>query len=147
MKVLFVCLGNTCRSPMAEVLFRDLARRRGFEVDVASAGVDAGNFVNEKAAAAVAQYGDIHGRQAKQLTTGDVEASDLILVVEKRDLEDSPLLEVAGRKAFHLNAFAGISCEDTRDPFTGDQATYDACARDLALAVNGILERLSRTRS
>jgi protein-tyrosine-phosphatase len=144
LKVLFVCFGNTCRSPMAEILLANLASRRRYAVEARSAGTNAAGKVAEKAAAAVRRHGDLNGRDARQLTAADVIWADLILLMDREDLEDELLAGVADKKAFSLNEYAGISSDDVADPYTGDQQRYDDCAREVSNALEALLDRLER---
>jgi protein-tyrosine-phosphatase len=82
MKVLFVCVGNTCRSPFAEGLARRLAAERGLEVEFASAGEHAidGDPCPPDAVAAAADYGvDLAGHRATRLTSEQRAAADEVV--------------------------------------------------------------------
>lgn len=85
-KILFVCTGNTCRSPMAAYLLRDLLQKEGMAADVLieSAGLAAepGDPISENAALALRERGiSAEGHRAKQLTLPLVEQADLIYVM------------------------------------------------------------------
>lgn len=84
--VLFVCVGNVCRSAMAEALFRDRARHTGKEecVWVRSAGIQAldGQPATDHAVEAMHRRGiDIRGHRARTITQSDIDGADLILVM------------------------------------------------------------------
>lgn len=95
MRILFVCTGNLCRSPMAEGLLRDkLARRRVADVEVLSAGtwgVD-GEAPTALARAVMADRGiDVAGQRAASLESGDVAVADLVVAmttVHRREIEE-----------------------------------------------------------
>ncbi|AZN38619.1 low molecular weight protein arginine phosphatase [Paenibacillus albus] len=82
-RILFVCTGNTCRSPMAEALLRTLAEERGLQLDIRSAGVSTidGLPVSKNAQEALSRRGIQHKGASKALETGSIAWSDLILTM------------------------------------------------------------------
>ncbi|HEX2892862.1 MAG TPA: hypothetical protein VHO29_02545 [Marmoricola sp.] len=109
-RVLFVCIGNVCRSPMGERLLA--ARLPADRFEVASAGVGAlvGSAMSEHAAAELRSYGgDPEGFCARQLSADIVEHSDLVLTAT-RDVRSQVLAEVptALRRAFTILEFAAL---------------------------------------
>ncbi len=87
-RVLFVCLGNICRSPMAEFICKDLLEKRGMaqEYFVSSAALsdeEAGNPVYPPARAELARHGiSCEGKRARQMTAADYDRYDYILCME-----------------------------------------------------------------
>lgn len=82
--ILFVCTGNTCRSPLAEGLMRKLARETGLSVEVRSAGVFAadGGSISSNSAAVLKEHGEnIDGFGSSSLSRGLVEWADLVLTM------------------------------------------------------------------
>ncbi|SEN59723.1 low molecular weight protein arginine phosphatase [Paenibacillus sp. OV219] len=82
-RILFVCTGNTCRSPMAEALLRTLAQERGLQLDIRSAGVSTidGLPVSKNAQEALSRRGIGHHSTSRALETGSIAWSDLILTM------------------------------------------------------------------
>lgn len=81
--ILFVCTGNTCRSPMAEGLLRKLAKERGIELEVRSAGVSAisGTSISRHAAAILQEEGIHDQMMSSQLSAESVSWADLVLTL------------------------------------------------------------------
>jgi protein-tyrosine phosphatase len=85
-RVLFVCTGNICRSPMAEALTRHLAQERGLAVEVDSAGTDAwhvGEPPHPGALAALSRRGIRLERRARQVGPEDAERFDLLVALDR----------------------------------------------------------------
>ncbi len=119
-KILFVCTGNTCRSPMAEGLLKKIANDNQFSVEVRSAGIAAfpGVPVTAEAVQACREKGvDISSYQSQPLSKNLVMDSDLILTMTGKHkemiLKKMPALEP---KVALLSEFAGAGAEDVEDP-------------------------------
>ena len=93
-KVLFVCLGNICRSPMAEFLFKDMVNKKGLkdEFIIESAGTsneEEGNPVHYGTKNKLAEVGiKVEGKYARQLIKEDYEKFDYIIAMEQRNIRD-----------------------------------------------------------
>ena len=89
-RILFVCLGNICRSPTAEGVFRDLAAEAGFAAETDSAGTGdwhLGNPPDPRAAAEALRHGhDIGSLRARQFTVADFDRFDLIIAMDRANL-------------------------------------------------------------
>jgi protein-tyrosine phosphatase len=86
-RVLVVCVGNICRSPMAEFLFRERIRRTGVVVESAGLSALVGNPIDPMAAAVLAEHGiraDTH--VARQVSVDMLSAADIVLAMDKRHL-------------------------------------------------------------
>lgn len=131
--ILFVCLGNSCRSPMAEGLLRHLLLEgaRESEFAIASAGTrvrSIGDPPDPRAQAAASTRGiDISDVRSQQATEADVAAHDLILAMDEASRQDLLLLapESASDKVRLLLDFApGYGLTDVPDPFHGGPDDY-----------------------
>ena len=93
-RVLFVCLGNICRSPMAELLFKDMVNKKGLrdEFIIESAGTsneEDGNPVHYGTKEKLAEYGiSTDGKHARQLKKEDYNKFDYIIAMEQRNVRD-----------------------------------------------------------
>lgn len=131
-RVLVICTGNTCRSPMAEVALRALlSPELEAQVEVASAGTGAGEGApaTPLAIATVASHGlHLEGHRARALTPRLVREADLILAMEPRHAEWARSLAPDSRDRIHLvtdqGAEGGVAEAGVRDPLGGTAEEY-----------------------
>lgn len=139
-KVLLVCTGNTCRSPMAAALLDDMAKKAGMAAQIAvdSAGLSAWQQPASKQAQVVMRQAGLtlDKHCSKQLELEHLLKADLVLTMtaaHKRAvlgmLPATELPEVA-EKIYTLTELAGET-GDVRDPFGGSEAEYRNCAQAL----------------
>ncbi len=151
-KILFICHGNICRSPMGEFIMKDLVKKAGLEqdFDIASAATSAeeiGNPVYPNARRKLAEHGiGCAGKTARQLTRADYDRYDLLLGMDQANLRNIRRIcggDEAG-KIHLLLEYAGRPGEDVDDPwYTRD---FEAAWRDISSGCRGLLKRLRAAR-
>lgn len=148
-RILFVCHGNICRSPMAEFVMKDLVQRAGraHEFHIESAAVSAeelGNPVYPPARRKLAEHGiDCTGKTARRLQRGDYERFDLLIGMDQgnlRRMRHSCCGDPDG-KMHLLMDFAGRPGEVADPWYTGD---FEATWRDVMQGCRGLLDSLPR---
>lgn len=149
-KILFVCLGNICRSPMAEFVFSHLVSEAGMEnlFEIASAGTsdeEYGNPVHPGTLTKLKKEGvPVWKRTAVQMTKEDYKKYDLILVMEQRNLR-SVLRITGGDPEGKVKLLLDYTdCPgDIADPwYTGN---FDQTYQDILSGCQGLLQHLSHT--
>ncbi len=148
-KILFVCHGNICRSPMAEFVMKELVRRKGlanvFEIaSAATSREEIGNGVYPPARRKLAEYGiSCAGHAARQMTRRDYDHFDRILGMDHANIRN--IHRIAGgdpdRKITLLLDHAGRPGQEVADPwYTGD---FDAAWNDILAGCEGLLAELA----
>lgn len=146
-RIVLVCTGNICRSPLAEALLTQALRERGAaDVAVNSAGTGAwdGAPASEGAYLVGLERGlDLSGHRARLLTRDVVEQADLVLTMARHHRARVQELGGEGR-VFVLGEYAGRPSEEAEvsDPFGGDLDVYRQTCVELEQLVAAVAERL-----
>ena len=150
-KVLFICHGNICRSPMAEFIFKDMVNNRGLgdQFYIASAATSTeeiwngiGNPVYPPAKRELAKHGiSCEGKRAVQLKKSDYDKYDYLIGMDQSNIRN--MTRIAGgdpeKKIYKMMEFTG-SGRDVADPwYTGD---FEATYRDVSEGCQALLEKL-----
>jgi len=145
-RVVFVCHGNICRSPLAEMYARDRARREGVAgVEFASAGfVEAGNPVSTGSASALRRLGIEPGPHVSRIISGPMLAGARLVLTMEEDQKKRILREMDGLegRVFSLGEYAGQGGVDVDDPYGGSVEDYDRMAAHVKSLVDEAWPRL-----
>lgn len=149
MKILVVCTGNTCRSPLAEGLLKERAREENMgDLEVISAGTAApfGLSATQNAVRAAAELGiDISSHRSKPLTPEVVREADLVLAMEYTHVEYADRIGGHG-KTFLISQFPHGEGTEVRDPIGGSLQDYRAACARLDREVRRIVAYLRAAR-
>lgn len=146
MKVLFICTGNTCRSPIAEAMFNFISQKNNLNFFAFSAGT--GVFfeenINSKAKLALEGKGILNFEHlSKQVTDDDVKSADIILtmtVSHKMMLKSK--YQKYSHKIFTLCEKAYGTDKPISDPYGQSQEVYNLCLEEIKNAINVLIKLL-----
>ena len=155
-RVCFVCLGNICRSPTAEGVFRHLADQAGldqaFEIDSAgTAGYHSGDSPDPRARAAGQRAGIAVGGRARQFSAADFDRFDYVIAMDASNAKDlrrlAPSPEAASKvrlmRSFDPGAPANAPIPD---PYYGDEQGFDHVLELCLTACRHLLAEIRRDR-
>ena len=148
MRILFVCTGNTCRSPMAEGYFRYLIEKNNINnITVMSAGTYAynGESPSPNAVKAVGEYGvDIANHSSSALTKEMVDEADLIITMTGSHRQQIIEAESNAASKVHLLNEYSENGGDISDPFGGGIEIYKMCFSTMLPALEGLLKNIEK---
>ena len=153
MKILLVCLGNICRSPMAEAVVRSMLDNNGLaHATVDSAGThdfNVGLPPDPRARLAALRRGyDMTGMRARQVQTADFADFDMILAMDRRNLsvlESCCPAQHRHKLALFLGYAAGSDADEVPDPYGEPQEGFEPVLDLIEDAARGLIEALRRT--
>lgn len=147
--VLFVCLGNICRSPLAEAALRREAERRGAALQIDSAGTGdwhIGHPPDRRAQAVAKRNGvDIGHLRARQVTPQDFRDHDMIVALDAQNLSDLEDLRPADGTAelvLLLDLVEGRAGQGVKDPYYEEDDAFDESWSDVVAGAGAIMDRL-----
>ena len=153
MSVLFVCLGNICRSPLAEAAFRREAERLGLDLEIDSAGTGSWNIGRppDPRAQAVARSNglEISDRRARQIAPEDFRRFSHIVALDTKNVTDLAALrpeDGIAEVTLLLDHVEGREGEAVPDPYYGDEADFAATWQAVSAGVEALARRIGAVR-
>lgn len=153
--VLFVCLGNICRSPTAHGVFQTKVLEQGLagDIQIDSAGTAAyhvGNPPDSRSSKAAKRRGyDLSSLRARQAVTVDFDQFDYILAMDTQNLRDLQAISPAnyqGKLCLFLD-YAGMSSADVPDPYYDGEAGFEHVLDLVESASDGLLQHIKKELS
>jgi len=149
-RILFVCLGNICRSPLAEGIMRQLIRDAGLEdqIQVDSAGTGAyhtGEPPDPRSRAVAGRHGtSLDGQRARKIEPGDYTSFDLVLAMDRENLQDLRVACPPGKRGRLklLRSFDPKGGTDVPDPYFGGVDGFDDVFAMVYRCCESLLESL-----
>ncbi|HEY0281220.1 MAG TPA: low molecular weight protein-tyrosine-phosphatase [Rhizomicrobium sp.] len=148
---LFVCLGNICRSPLAEAAFKAEAARIGLDAEVDSAGIGgwhAGEPPDPRARAVAKRHGmDISLYRARKVTQADFRRFSHVVALDHEVLAALKAMRPANAGAkisLLLDHVEGRKDEEVADPYYGDEAGFETAWADIADGVKALARRAAK---
>ncbi|TJX68323.1 low molecular weight protein arginine phosphatase [Soehngenia saccharolytica] len=149
MNVLFVCTGNTCRSPMAEGILKSKAKRLNKNIEVKSRGIYAidNDLPSKNALLAMKGIADISKHRAKKISADDLAWADLVLVMTKSQKNQlSVNYPMFSNKIKLLSEVATGKERDIKDPFGESLSGYKRTMEELEYHIDKFIEKLQEER-
>jgi protein-tyrosine phosphatase len=155
-RVLFVCMGNICRSPTAEGVFRKLLAEQAPELDVqidsaGTHGYHAGASPDPRACRAAERRGvDLKPLRARRVVAQDFEHFELVLAMDEQNLQlllEACPAEYRGRVRLFLEFAPHLAVRDVPDPYYGGASGFERVLDLVEEAATGLLEHLRRTET
>lgn len=147
--ILFVCLGNICRSPLAQAAFRAEAERAGLGADCDSAGTAAyhvGKAPDPRSIATAAEHGiDIRHYEARQVQTRDFARFTHVLAMDHQNLEDLKALapgDTTARIGLLMDVVPGREGASIADPYYGGEENFLDTWDDATTAAKALVAKL-----
>lgn len=148
--VLFVCLGNICRSPLAEAAFRREAETLGLSAEVASAGTGdwhVGYGADPRTVACAARNDvNLNGHRAQQVKPDHFTRYDHIVALDRHNLRDLMAMapaDATARVSLLLDHVPGRAGESVADPYHGDDRDFDRTWRDVSAGAAALARKLA----
>lgn len=152
--ILFVCLGNICRSPLAEAAFREAAAKAGLSCEIDSAGTGdwhVGLPPDERAQSTALENGlDIGHYRARQVTVDDFDDFDHIVAMDSQN--HASLRAIAPRQAraqlsMLLDHVEGQEGQSVADPYVGNSDDFRRCWETVSLGAAALAQKLRNKHS
>jgi len=140
-KVLFVCTGNTCRSPMAELLFNKLAIEKGITAHAQSAGLCTieGLLINDNSKEALAELGvESDFFRSTDIYDLNLDSFDFVIGMTKEHIAQLKSMDLDESKICMLNEKKG----GVADPYGLNLANYKACRDEIVNSLEEIIDKL-----
>lgn len=151
--ILFVCLGNICRSPLAEAALRQIADAASMDLVIDSAGTagwHADKAPDPRACVEAARRGvNISGYRARQVVPADFDRFDMIFALDRQNFADLQSMSPAhGRASLSLllDLVPGFEGHDVADPYYGDAEDFARTWSEVSQAAHALVARLRSGR-
>jgi len=149
--ILFVCLGNICRSPLADAFYNMLITQKGYKGVVASAGTGSwhiGLAPDPRAQAVALRHGlDISSLRARQVETNDFHRFDYIIAMDRQNILDlEKIAPDQTKKHIHLltdfHDGRDKTLQEIPDPYYGTDNDFELCFQSIRQCCYGLLQAL-----